>query len=197
NILNIGGEPIFDDRIVKFEFHTYNTIPTSTHVKLTSTLKLINVEFYLNSKFYPYDDLNLDFDKHRAAICMICIYNTTVYCLIIHDRVIEYSPKFSTQDYVNYHYQKNSLSFFLIYEIKSKIFCDQAQSQKVVYHNYTNVCGSARIYRWKEICREGSGGVEKSHSLSLYFYVPMSWNFLTKSEKYSASCLSAYHHGLQ
>ena len=25
----------------------------------------------------------------------------------------------------------------------------------------------------------------------------MSWNFLTKSEKYSASCLSAYHHGLQ
>jgi len=24
DILNIGGEPIFDDRIVKFEFHTYN-----------------------------------------------------------------------------------------------------------------------------------------------------------------------------
>jgi len=24
DILNIGGEPIFDDRIVKFEFHMYN-----------------------------------------------------------------------------------------------------------------------------------------------------------------------------
>jgi len=31
------------------------------------TYKLINVKLYLNSEFYPYD-LNLDFDKRRAAI---------------------------------------------------------------------------------------------------------------------------------
>ena len=28
------------------------------------------------------------------------------------------------------------------------------------------------------------------------FKCPMPWNFLTKSEKYCASSLSAYHHGL-
>jgi len=32
------------------------------------TCKLTNVKLYLNSEFYPYDDLNLDFDKRRAAI---------------------------------------------------------------------------------------------------------------------------------
>ncbi|XP_026829831.1 uncharacterized protein LOC113563038 [Ooceraea biroi] len=112
--------------------------------------KLTNVKLYLNSEFYPYDDLNLDFGKKRYAIlydmyvrfyksyygsnhdevllpidkfgfcgpfvvidcsrqsesvktatvdvrlefdCMEDIpTNTTAYCLIIHDRVVEYSP---------------------------------------------------------------------------------------------------------
>jgi len=31
--------------------------------------------------------------------------------------------KCNTQNYVNYHHQKNILPLFLIYEIKSKIFC--------------------------------------------------------------------------
>jgi len=30
--------------------------------------KLINAKLYLNLKCYPYDDLNLDFDKNRCAI---------------------------------------------------------------------------------------------------------------------------------
>ncbi|KYM94618.1 hypothetical protein ALC62_14751 [Cyphomyrmex costatus] len=30
DILNIVGEPIFDDRIVKFEFHTYNPYANTT-----------------------------------------------------------------------------------------------------------------------------------------------------------------------
>jgi len=29
---------------------------------------LSNVKFYLNSAFYPYDDLNLDFGKKRYAV---------------------------------------------------------------------------------------------------------------------------------
>jgi len=33
-----------------------------------NTCKLTNVKLYLNSEFYSYDDLNLDFDKRRAAI---------------------------------------------------------------------------------------------------------------------------------
>ncbi|RLU25247.1 hypothetical protein DMN91_003340 [Ooceraea biroi] len=112
--------------------------------------KLTNVKLYLNSEFYPYDDLNLDFSKKRYAIlydmyarfyksyyrgnydevllpidkfgfcgpfvvidcsrqsesvktatvdvrlefdCMEDIpANTTAYCLIIHDRVVQYNP---------------------------------------------------------------------------------------------------------
>ena len=87
----------------------------------------------------------------------------------------------------DYYRQKNTLPLFLIYEIKFKILCGQTQSQKVIHHDYTNVCRSARIYHWKEISREGSGGVEKrSYSLSLYFYVSHAMEFLDK-EKYCAS----------
>ncbi|XP_018398559.1 PREDICTED: uncharacterized protein LOC108776441 [Cyphomyrmex costatus] len=112
--------------------------------------KLSNVKLYLNSECYPYDDLNLDFDRNRWAI-LYDMYarfckgyygyeylepnltvssfkrmgpfviidcsrqnesvksatvdvrmdfelkenapaNTTAYCLIIHDRVVEYNP---------------------------------------------------------------------------------------------------------
>lgn len=108
----------------------------------------MNVRLYLNSDTYPYDDLNLDFDKKNYALlydtyakfrksyygngepllntidflryASIAIIdcsrqnesvksatvdvridfecrdnaptNTTAYCLILHDRVIEYSP---------------------------------------------------------------------------------------------------------
>ena len=30
--------------------------------------KLTNVKLYLNSEFYPYDDLNLDFNKYKTAV---------------------------------------------------------------------------------------------------------------------------------
>lgn len=112
--------------------------------------KLTNVKLYLNSECYPYDDMNLDFDKNRWSI-LYDMYqrfcknyygyeylepslavtqfllngpfviidcsrqnesvksatvdvrlefeckenvppNTTAYCLIIHDRVIQYNP---------------------------------------------------------------------------------------------------------
>ena len=112
--------------------------------------KLTNVKLYLNSESYPYDDMNLDFEKYRWSI-LYDMYvrfcknyygsehlepildptqfvikgpfviidcsrqndsvksatvdvriefeckenmpeNTTAYCLIIHDRVVEYSP---------------------------------------------------------------------------------------------------------
>ncbi|XP_076627729.1 uncharacterized protein LOC143344960 [Colletes latitarsis] len=112
--------------------------------------KLTNVKLFLNSEFYPYDDMNLDFDKNRHAIlfnmythfrksyyghsCNEALFtiaqflqfgplvvidcsrqnesiknstvdvriefdykenvpaNTTAYCLILHDRVVEYNP---------------------------------------------------------------------------------------------------------
>ncbi|XP_076664756.1 uncharacterized protein LOC143367031 [Andrena cerasifolii] len=112
--------------------------------------KMSNVKLFLNSEFYPYDDLNLDFDKNKLAIlyhmythfrksyyghsCNEALFtvaqflqfgplvvidcsrqnesikngtvdvriefeckenvpaNTTAYCLILHDRVVEYNP---------------------------------------------------------------------------------------------------------
>ncbi|KYN19768.1 hypothetical protein ALC57_07921 [Trachymyrmex cornetzi] len=245
DILNIKDEPIFDDRIVKIETHTYNPfantmfgysdeiripiqqqdlyilqyesflyvegkltknraaeganvalgnncvafifdeiryelngveIDRNRNVGITSTLKnyvtvssdrsvilrnagdisrfddckLTNAKLYLNSECYPYDDLNLDFEKNRCAILydsyarfckgyygyeylkpsltfttflrygpfVIIDFsrqnesvksgtvdvrldfeckenvpaNTTAYCLIIHDRVVQYNP---------------------------------------------------------------------------------------------------------
>ncbi|XP_076299357.1 uncharacterized protein LOC143218197 [Lasioglossum baleicum] len=75
--------------------------------------KLLNIRLYLNSESYPYDDLNLDFEKNKYAI-LYDMYtrfqnsyygnrsnfecrdnvpvNTAAYCLIIHDRIVEYSP---------------------------------------------------------------------------------------------------------
>ena len=112
--------------------------------------KLTNVKLYLNSEFYPYDDMNLDFEKKKIGV-LYDMYarfrktyyenendetllnmekflldgpfvvidcsrqneavksgtvdvriefeakdnippNTTAYCLIIHDRIIEYNP---------------------------------------------------------------------------------------------------------
>lgn len=112
--------------------------------------RLINVKLYLNSEFYPYDDLNLDFGKNKYAIlydmyarfrkayygydcietlCTVATFltkgpfvvidcsrqnesiknatvdvrlefectenipgSTSAYCLILHDRVVEYCP---------------------------------------------------------------------------------------------------------
>ncbi|KYN12352.1 hypothetical protein ALC57_15465 [Trachymyrmex cornetzi] len=145
DILNIGGEPIFDDRIVKIETHTYNlyantTFGYSDEIQIPIQHQdLYTLPCELNSDFYPYDDMNLDFKYKKYAIlydmyvkfqkiyrrisctrsirtvidcsrqnesvksttvdiriqfeCMENIpLNTTAYCLIIHDWVIEYNP---------------------------------------------------------------------------------------------------------
>ncbi|KYN30179.1 hypothetical protein ALC57_00362, partial [Trachymyrmex cornetzi] len=154
--LNITGEPIFDDLIVQIETHTYNPYANTTFghsdvIRIPIQQQdLSNVKVYLNSDFYPYGDLNLDFAKKRYAVLfdmyarfrkayygidsfetMLNVLsfiekgsfividcsrqnesvksatvnvriefdckenvpaNTTAYCLIIHDRVIEYCP---------------------------------------------------------------------------------------------------------
>ena len=137
-------------RYVIFALQTGRKNVMSKDASLFDECKLTNVKLYLNSEFYPYDDLNLDFDKNRYAI-LFDIYarfrktyygctndetlltvgsflengpfvvidctrqnesvksatvdmriefdckenvpeNTTAYCLILHDRVIEYCP---------------------------------------------------------------------------------------------------------
>ncbi|XP_018316254.1 uncharacterized protein [Mycetomoellerius zeteki] len=137
-------------RYVIFALHTGRKNIMSRNDSLFDDCNLSNVKLYLNSEFYPYDDLNLDFGKKRYAVLFdmytrfrkayygidcfetllkvlsfiekgpfavidcsrqnesvnsatvdVCIefdckenvpVNTTAYCLIIHDRVIEYSP---------------------------------------------------------------------------------------------------------
>ena len=124
-------------------------IPTADPAKFDNC-NLTNVKLYLNSEFYPYDDMNLDFKKNKFAVlydmdakfrrsyygsesadallnlrefvdhgpfvvidcsrqnelvksatvdvriefdCRENIpNNTTAYCLIIHDRIVEYNP---------------------------------------------------------------------------------------------------------
>ncbi|KYM95152.1 hypothetical protein ALC62_14213 [Cyphomyrmex costatus] len=162
DILKIGGTPIFDDRIVKIETHTYNPYTNTTfgysyeiripiqHQDLYTLPCESLLKLFLNSDFFPYDDMNLDFERNKIAILydmyakfaksyygyetyeallsvaqfvsaaplvvidcsrqnesvksatvdirieFECRENipsgTTAYCLIIHDRVIEYNP---------------------------------------------------------------------------------------------------------
>ncbi|XP_071570611.1 uncharacterized protein [Temnothorax nylanderi] len=111
-------------RYVVFALQTGRKNVMSADTSRFDHCNLTNVKLYLNSEVYPYDDLNLDFDKHRWAIlydmyarfcknyygyeylepsltvstflqfdCMENVPpNTSGYCLIIHDRVIEYNP---------------------------------------------------------------------------------------------------------
>ncbi|XP_070156728.1 uncharacterized protein [Polyergus mexicanus] len=137
-------------RYVIFALQSGKKNVLSEEPSLFDDCKLTNVKLYLNSDFYPYDDVNLDFDKHKVAVLYnmyskfrktyygcdndeallnlnkflthgplvvidcsrqnesiksatvdVCIEfdckenipsNTTAYCLIIHDRVVEYNP---------------------------------------------------------------------------------------------------------
>ncbi|XP_018312909.1 uncharacterized protein [Mycetomoellerius zeteki] len=137
-------------RYVIFALQTGRKNIMSRDASLFDDCNLSNVKLYLNSEFYPYDNLNLDFGKKRYAVlfdmytrfrkayygidCFETLLNVlsfiekgpfavidcsrqnesvksatvdvriefdckenvpasaTAYCLIIHDRVIEYSP---------------------------------------------------------------------------------------------------------
>ncbi|XP_039303450.1 uncharacterized protein LOC120359324 [Solenopsis invicta] len=137
-------------RFVIFALQTGRKNIMSQDATIFDDCNLINVKLYLNSEFYPYDDLNLDFRKSRYSIlfdmyqrfrksyygrdCYDTLLNvvtflqrgpftvidcsrqnesiksatvdvriefdckenvpasTTAYCLILHDRVIEYCP---------------------------------------------------------------------------------------------------------
>ncbi|XP_024875671.1 uncharacterized protein LOC112457032 [Temnothorax curvispinosus] len=137
-------------RYVIFALQTGRSNDLLKHASEFDDGNLTNVKLYLNSDFYPYDDMNLDFEKRKTAIlyemyakfqklyyrckqenalltmeefdkwgpfvvidcsrqnesvksatvdvriefdCKRNIdSNTTAYCFIIHDRVIEYNP---------------------------------------------------------------------------------------------------------
>ncbi|XP_077264206.1 uncharacterized protein LOC143898521 isoform X1 [Temnothorax americanus] len=137
-------------RYVIFALQTGRKNIMSQNVSVFDACNLTNIKLYLNSEFYPYDDMNLDFTKNRYAVlfdmyarfrktyygydffdtlCSLYTFlmegsfvvidcsqqnesvksatvdvriefdckenvpaNTTAYCLILHDRVIEYCP---------------------------------------------------------------------------------------------------------
>ncbi|EZA50552.1 hypothetical protein X777_10903, partial [Ooceraea biroi] len=137
-------------RYVIFTLQTGRKNVPNEDITVFNDCKLINVKLYLNSECYPYDDMNLDFDRGRSAILYEmysrfrnayyrCDYdetvlttinflirgpfvvidcsrqnesvksatvdvrlefdckeklpdNTMAYCLIIHNRVVAYSP---------------------------------------------------------------------------------------------------------
>ncbi|XP_072756901.1 uncharacterized protein [Anoplolepis gracilipes] len=55
-------------RYVIFALQTDRKNVASKDITKFDDCKLTNVKLYLSSEFYPYDDLNLDFDKKRYAI---------------------------------------------------------------------------------------------------------------------------------
>ncbi|XP_029668556.1 uncharacterized protein LOC115238679 [Formica exsecta] len=55
-------------RYVIFALQTGRKNAVSKDITTFDDCKLTNVKLYLNSEFYPYDDLNLDFDKNRFAL---------------------------------------------------------------------------------------------------------------------------------
>ncbi|XP_071649915.1 uncharacterized protein [Temnothorax longispinosus] len=59
-------------RYVVFALQTGRKNVMSADTSRFDDCKLTNVKLYLNSEVYPYDDLNLDFGKHRWAILYVC-----------------------------------------------------------------------------------------------------------------------------
>ncbi|XP_070165274.1 uncharacterized protein [Polyergus mexicanus] len=55
-------------RYVIFALQSGKKNVLSEEPSLFDDCKLTNVKLYLNSDFYPYDDMNLDFDKHKVAV---------------------------------------------------------------------------------------------------------------------------------
>ncbi|XP_070521817.1 uncharacterized protein [Cardiocondyla obscurior] len=55
-------------RYVIFALQTDRKNVMSKNSTIFDDCKLTNVKLFLNSEYYPYDDLNLDFDKKRYAI---------------------------------------------------------------------------------------------------------------------------------
>ncbi|XP_070158983.1 uncharacterized protein [Polyergus mexicanus] len=55
-------------RYVIFALQTGRKNAVSKDITTFDDYKLINVKLYLNSEFFPYDNLNLDFDKNRFAL---------------------------------------------------------------------------------------------------------------------------------
>ncbi|XP_018302115.1 uncharacterized protein [Mycetomoellerius zeteki] len=68
-------------RYIIFALQTNRKNNMAIHKTYLDNCKLTNVKLYLNSEFFPYDDLNLDFDKRRTAILndMFVRFRTSYY----------------------------------------------------------------------------------------------------------------------
>ncbi|KYN45300.1 hypothetical protein ALC56_00245 [Trachymyrmex septentrionalis] len=76
DILSIGGEPIFDDRIAKIETHTYNPY---------ANIRILHnncVAFMFDEIRYELGGVEIDRSRNVGITSR----------LIIHDRVKEYNP---------------------------------------------------------------------------------------------------------
>ncbi|KYM85939.1 hypothetical protein ALC53_04348 [Atta colombica] len=111
---NITGKPVFDDRIVNIETYTYNPfalqhsgtamirIPIQQGKLTNRIVKGANIiidcsrqnELVKNGTV----DVRLDFEYKKNVPA-----NTTAYCFIIHDRVIQYNAltQHCAQNYVS------------------------------------------------------------------------------------------------
>ena len=60
-----------------------------THKTYLDNCKLTNVKLHLNSEFFPYDDLNLDFTNAELLLCMICLYVFVHFTIKFQKKVVK------------------------------------------------------------------------------------------------------------
>ncbi|KYM83703.1 hypothetical protein ALC53_05817, partial [Atta colombica] len=124
---------IFDEINIKFdteEGHFNFCLPLGRknsmfqEASVFDSCNLNNVKVYLNSDFYPYDDLNLNFENFKKRYTILfnmytrfrksvnvrtefdckenVLVNTIAYFLIIHDRIVQSVNQRCTQNHPKY-----------------------------------------------------------------------------------------------
>ncbi|KYN15785.1 hypothetical protein ALC57_11991 [Trachymyrmex cornetzi] len=184
DILNITGEPIFDDRIVKIETHTYNPFANTTFGYSDEIRIPIQQQdlYTLPCGSFLYVEGRLTVKKKNDQTpttlvnnCVAFMFDEIRYELngVEIDRSRNAGITSTLKNYVSLTYDKALIALNAGWNSRSD-----------TEEGHFNFCEVAVLRK----------GAILSHYI---FTCPMPWSFLTKSEKYCASWLSAYHHGLQ
>ncbi|XP_011633762.1 uncharacterized protein LOC105424949 [Pogonomyrmex barbatus] len=168
-------------RYVIFALQTGRKNVPSEDVSKFDDCKLTNIKLYLNYEFYPYDDINLDFERNKRNYgCETCEpfmtvtrflqygplvvidysrqnesiksatvdvrvefeckenvpANTTAYCLIIHDRVVERKnlKRWITSNHHGLQWSDGDVAYRLSKHVIRNGVCDQSRdAPKRVY----------------------------------------------------------------
>ncbi|KYM77674.1 hypothetical protein ALC53_11684 [Atta colombica] len=78
DILNIGGKPSFDDRIIKFEFHTYNPYVNTTFGHSNEIRYPYNSRIYTCYRVKAFSTSKIDFKGKKCIETTISLNNMKI-----------------------------------------------------------------------------------------------------------------------